>query len=106
MAQSITAPRLLEHDPSTGVTEWFHSNADGTEFTIERVENVTGLIETNKALANDDHGQWGDGQLVASFPMSVWWDLKQRGILDDPKAYRRWLNDADNKVWRIRPGKV
>jgi hypothetical protein len=33
-------------------------------------------------------------------------ELKQQGIIDDPKALRRWLNDPDNRYFRTRPGRV
>lgn len=97
--------RLLSRDPDHGVTQYFHTENDGS-FVIETVTDCTDLIEANKAVATADFGRWKDLNLVARYPNSVWLDLKKRGILDDPAAYRKWLNDADNQVWRIRPGKV
>lgn len=97
-----TNPRFLDRDPLTGATEWFHSNADGTEFVIERVENVEPLIEHNKFLANESR-KGKDGWMIAQFPMSIYWELRQKGWLpdQDPKAYAKWLSDRDNRVFLI-----
>ena len=38
--------------------------------------------------------------------MVLYYDLKEKGILDDPKALKKWLNDADNKAFRTREGTV
>lgn len=97
-----TNRRFLDRDPLTGAVEYFHSNADGTEFVIERVEDVTPLIEHNKFLANE--GRKGkDGWMVAQYPMTIYHELMQKGWLphQDPKAYARWLNDPDQRVFRI-----
>ena len=106
MAKSITDRRLLSHDRETGVTEYFYSDADGQNFVIERIEDVEPLIEFNKAVANKDHGRWGDGKVVASFPMSIWAAEQAKGTWQDQKANKRWHNDPDNRVFRVRPGRV
>ena len=38
--------------------------------------------------------------------MVVYYDLKNKGILDDPKAIKKWLNDPENKYFRTREGTV
>jgi hypothetical protein len=38
--------------------------------------------------------------------VNVYYDLKRRGIIDDPAAFRAWMNDPDNRVFRTRPGRV
>ena len=43
---------------------------------------------------------------VASIPLTVYYDLKQKGILDDQAAMKKWLNDPDNELFRTRKGKV
>jgi hypothetical protein len=43
---------------------------------------------------------------VASIPLTVYYDLKQKGILDDQTAMKKWLNDPDNELFRTRKGKV
>lgn len=38
--------------------------------------------------------------------MVVYYDLKAKGILDDPVAIKKWLNDPENKYFRTREGNV
>lgn len=106
MAQSVTDPRLLDYEPDTGDTVWFHSDADGQNYVVERVSNVEPLVEFNKAVVNMDHPRWGDGKVVAQFPMVVYEELRKKGILNDQQAMAKWLNDRDNAAWRVRPGRV
>lgn len=97
--------RLLSRDPAHGVTQYYHAEADGS-FLIETQTDVTDLVEANKVAANADHGRWGEWAQVARYPLTIWLKLKEEGILADPKAYRKWLNDPDNRAFRTRPGKV
>lgn len=104
-------PRLLEHDPYTGMTEYFHVIEDG-QWAIETRQDVSGIIEVNKALQNDATGRWGEMTHVASIPLTILMDLVQQGILDtafhvqDDARYRKWLNAPENRVWRTKLGKV
>ena len=49
---------------------------------------------------------WGDMTRVASIPLSLYFDLKKKGIADDPVAMKRWLNDPDQRFFRTRPGRL
>lgn len=99
--------RILDIDPLTGAIERFHYDDMDDTFTIERVEDVSPLIEMNKYASNETPGNWRGGvHRVASIPASVVQDLRQRGILQDPERLRAWLNDSDNRVFRTRPGRV
>lgn len=85
-----------------------HFHEDGA-ITIETVQDITDIAEANKASYNayDERSNWrGDMHKVASIPMSVYYDLKSKGILEDPVAMKAWLNNPDNKVFRTRPGQV
>ena len=42
----------------------------------------------------------GLGRKVASIPLVVWNDLQKKGITRDKAAFKRWLNDPDNKFFR------
>ena len=99
--------RLFDYDPLTGATEIFHYDAASDTVTFETQQPVDDLVELNKRLHNAaDKGWKGDLHRVASIPMNLYWELKERGILDDQKALRRWLNDPDNRYFRTRPGRV
>lgn len=99
--------RLFDVDPLTGSREFFHYDEKNDTYAIETEQNVDALVESNKRLHNDAPEHWkGEMHRVASIPMNVYWDLKMRGILDDEKRLRAWLNDPANRYFRTRPGRV
>lgn len=98
--------RLFEVDPLTGIETYFHYNADNDTFTLEKQQDVEPILDLNKAQYNEAPTRWGDGQRVASIPLSLYSELKAKGIIDDQDALRKWLNDPDNRFFRTRPGTV
>lgn len=101
--------KLLDYDPVTKTRKVFHASTDGEQFHVETLQDVTDLADQNKALLamTDERANWkGDMHRVASIPMAVYMDLQKRGIVDDTRAFKRWLNDPDNRVFRTRPGTV
>lgn len=100
--------RLFDIDPLTGAVETFHYDDVEETFTLERVEDVTDIIEMNKAVAGMTPGNWRKSELhrVASIPAVLVQELRQKGILNDPERLRAWLNESDNAVFRTRPGRV
>lgn len=99
--------RLLDRDPFTGITRWFHPAPAGG-FTVHTQQDITHLVAENKALLNDRPRttRWRDFEHAARIPLAIWFDLKRRGIVDDPKALFRWLNDPDNRAFRTREGRL
>jgi len=95
--------RLFGHDPLTGVTEYWHVTDKG-EYVIEKTQDVTSIVEANKRQYNEAPQKYGDMNKVASIPLSVYYELKRQGIADDPKAFRKWLNDSNNQAFRTRLG--
>lgn len=101
--------RAFSHDPDLGITRTFHYDHATDTACIQTEQDVTDLIADSKAQFNDidERANWkGDMHRVASIPLSVYFELKQRGILKDPKAMKAWLNDKDNQFFRTRPGTV
>ena len=98
--------RIFDTDPLTGITRYWHVTDKG-EFVIETEQRIQ-VDESNTRARNatDKRAKWGEMARVASIPLSVFYDLKRRGIADDPKAMKKWLNDADNRVFRTREGTV
>lgn len=100
--------RTLEMDPIMQIVRSYHEQpSDGTT-TIATSQDVTQIIEDAKANYNrfDSHAPWGEMEHVAFLPSSIMFDLRKKGILDDPVAFKRWLNDPDNRMFRTRPGRV
>ena len=95
--------RLFGHYPLTGVTEYWHVTDKG-EYVIEKIQDVTSIVEANKRQYNEAPQKYGDMNKVASIPLSVYYELKRQGIADDPKAFRKWLNDSNNQAFRTRLG--
>lgn len=98
----------VSENAAIGQKQYWHEDEEGN-VTIQTVQDVTSVVEDNKALFNqvDERANWkGDLHRVASIPMSVYYDLKAKGILNDPSAMKKWLNDPDNRVFRTRPGAV
>lgn len=105
--------RVLGHDIETGVTEYYHYDHATDEIIIERKQDVTKIVESNKANFNDHAGGWqGDMHHVASIPLELLPILEKKGIINsagrvlDQGKFRAWLNDRDNRAFRTRPGRV
>lgn len=105
--------RFFDYDPFTGITEWFHATDDGEGFTLEATQDITALVDANKAAFNEfssGRDSFGDGATlngkshVARIPAVIHAKLTREGIVRDPVALKRWLNDPDNAVFRTRPG--
>lgn len=98
--------RIFDTDPLTGITRYWHVKDNG-EYVIETVQKVdVDEANTRARNATDKRTKWGDMSRVASIPLSVFYDLKRQGIVDDQKAFKKWLNDPDNRVFRTREGTV
>lgn len=99
---------LLSYDPITRKRQVFHASRDGNEYGIETVYDVEPIMDAAKGehAMIDERARWGDIERVASIPMPLYFELQEKGIVQDQKAFRRWLNDRDNSVFRTRPGRV
>jgi hypothetical protein len=100
---------LISVDPLTGAQTIFHDDFADGELVIENVQDAEPIIEANKRLYNsvDERAPWKGGMhRVASIPLTVMLDLDRRGILNDQKKLRKWLNDPENRHFRTRPGRV
>ena len=102
---------ILESDSLTGITSIWHPDIHtGDRNIIETVQDAEPIIELNKARAghfDERTGFKGDGfHQVASIPLVIYQQLVKDGITEDPKAFRKWLNDRDHAAFRTRPGRV
>ena len=98
----------IHDDPEMKLSDTLHVDASGDRGVVESVQDVTEIVETNKAFMADSDKQtrYGEMPRVASIPMNVYMDLQRRGIVQDKKAFKAWLNDPDNLFFRTRPGVV
>lgn len=101
--------RFFDVNPDTGITRTWHYNDLTDEATIQTTQDLTAVIEANKRdlAATDEKANWkGEWHHVASIPESLYYQMKAEGKIDDQAYMKKWLNDADNKFFRTRPGKV
>lgn len=99
--------RIISDDSdTTGIVTSFHYDADKDEAVIQKSQDVSAIIEANKAEFNAAPERWGEWSKVGSIPLSVYYELERKGILQDQKALAKWLNDPDNRAFRTRPGTI
>jgi len=99
---------LLKTDSLVASSCYWHDQPDGT-VVIENVQEVEYIVDDCRREYNgtDERASWrGFQHRVAQLPLTILLDLYRRGILDDQKAFKRWLNDPDNRYFRTRPGRV
>lgn len=104
----MSESRLFDYDNYTGIKKVWHYDAEKDEATIETIQDVKPIIEMNKMdLTQSDNNGWkGEFHHVARIPLSVYYDLKAQGKLDDEAFMKRWLNDPDNRFFRVKEGQV
>lgn len=72
------------------------------------------MYEETTAVRNsiDENARWGEGDLVASIPPALQWQLMKADVWPgpgngyDPRPLKKWLNDPDNRAWRLRTGRI
>ncbi|WP_176052593.1 hypothetical protein [Paraburkholderia caribensis] len=101
--------KVFDYAPEFGITRYWHYDESNDKATIEEVQDHSTIVEVNKNRFNqmDERANWkGDMHHVATIPLVILQDLKMKGILDDKVAFKKWLNDPENRFFRTRPGKV
>jgi hypothetical protein len=104
----MSEKRLFSTDADQGITRIFHYDEDTDQATIQTQQDVTAIIEENKQeyAQVDERARWGEWTRVASIPMSIYFQLKAEGKLDDEAYMKKWINDPNNKYFRTRSGQV
>ena len=98
--------KVLSHDPASGITRFYHWDNSTDEFVIQTRQDTSQIVEANKFALNNTPKRWNDMDRIASIPVSIYFDLKKQGIVDDPKAFKRWLSDPDNRFFRTKEGNL
>jgi len=105
--------KLVHKDALTGKETWCHFQPDGG-FIFETTQNVDALLQENKKQANEYRNGSLLGntqrhqQKVADIPAGLYHELVQKfgRPKDNPNAWKRWLNDYDNRFFRTGGGNV
>lgn len=101
--------RLFSQDELTGITTWFTYDEDTDRVSLTSEQDVTEMLDTNVAAQNEvarENKKWGEFSIVATVPMSIYAEWLVSGKDKDPAYIRRWLNDRDNRRFRVRLGRV
>ena len=82
---------------------YYHELEDGI-VAVERRQDVEGLVELAKNLKDIPPGR--EFRLVGFIPDSVLDEALAQGWIHDKKRLKRWLNDPDNRKFRVWEGNV
>lgn len=93
---------VLSSDPWSGTTQKMHITTD-QKLVLETETRIGALAEENKAILNDVSrtSRSGDMVRVARLPLSIFLDLKQRGVIDDRAAMKKWLASDEALPYRV-----
>ena len=104
--------KLLTEDRVAGKKTYFQTEGDDTHVVTE--QKVDHILEHNKRQANDLNSGSMIGntqhhhQKVAEIPATLYYDLVKK--LGDPRhnlqAWKKWLNDPENRFFRSTGGTV
>jgi hypothetical protein len=72
-------------------------------FGVHTEMNVDSLVENNKAMA-EIHPDRSTNKLVARVPMTIYEQSVHENW--DEEQWRRWLNDPDNRAFRVWKGNL
>lgn len=98
---------LVTFDAPTRKTLKMHEPGHTDEIVFETKADISPVLELNKLRRQrvDERAPWKEGDLVASIPPVVYWNLPEH-IRNDPKEFDKWLNHDDQKPFRTRGGRV
>lgn len=107
--------KLLDYDPLTGVTQYFHHDEMTGKWGIETIQDVDPILDMNKAAQNDEsysrHGIKNEFWHFARVPIVIqekW--LREDGIdifnKDHWPRVRKKLNDPDYLYLKTTTGKL
>ena len=86
------------------------SSEPETTFGIHTAQDLEPVIDTVSTLreAHSVIGHRKSSQMVpvAEIPMIIYEQAMREGWQDDQEKWRLWLNDPQNKVFRITDGKI
>jgi hypothetical protein len=98
--------RLITDDTETGIKTYLQYDGTDDDAIIVKEQDATNIVEANRAAFDAAPARWGDMTHVGRIPLTVYYELERKGILQDQVALVKWLNDPENAMWRTRPGNV
>ena len=108
---TVSKKRILERGPTRDT--YYHEHVDGT-VTLNTVQDVEPIVENAKRRYNDfgdkkTPGKRGEFHQVATIPFNIWenWMQETNGAIEkDSKLLAKYLNDPDNKYFKVAPTNI
>jgi hypothetical protein len=114
---------ILSYDEKTGQTEVYHYDSIEDRSVVETRQDIEPILRQNRIDFNtfDENARWGSPlrqsqetfHHVGRIPNVVLEKMPaemRQGFMSGKgltaKAWKKWLNDPDNKMFRTRPGKI
>lgn len=97
----------VPYSPNKRVTKTIHADTDRPdEFTVHTRENLDPLIAHCQAR-RESLVAHKDGLVpVAEVPMFIVEQAMAEGWFNDDSAWRKWLNNPDNRCFRVWEGQI
>jgi|TARA_R100001086_G_scaffold182471_2_gene101665 hypothetical protein len=89
-------------DTSKNMTNIFATEDD--KFIYHTKQNVRPVLDLCKNLSELKPGK--EFRHVAEIPMVIYQQMVRDGSIRDKQALRKWLNNPDNKYFRVWKGKI
>ena len=91
-----------------------HVDEADDKFTINTVQDAQPIVDENKRRYNEygdklSVGKRGEWHHAASVPFNIWeqWMKDTNGAIEkDSKLLARYLNDPDNKYFKVAPTNI
>lgn len=103
------ADRFTYHRSEDGsLTRRYFGHNDGT-FTLYSEQDCEAIIQQNRRdrELQQAHGTRGEiFRKVASVPVDVFEQACREGWVEDDDRWKRWLNDGENRDFRVYEGRV
>ena len=77
---------------------------DADRMVLVTEQDVTGIVDYCAAQSHMPGSK--DMKHVAEIPLAVVERMMQDGSWNDPQAIKRWLNNPDNRAFRVWHGRV
>jgi hypothetical protein len=74
-------------------------------FTTAASMDCTSIVEENKALREAQTGK-ETFRLMARIPVTLYEKAIREGWANDERKWQAWLNDPDNRMFRVDEGRV
>lgn len=81
-----------------------HVEQDGT-FHLSTEQDLESVVEENKRLRENQTGK-ENFRLAARIPVHVAEKAFREGWFHDDNAWKKWLNDGENRDFRVYEGQI